>query len=84
MGQPARATLPLLRFESVVPSGPGEASMTAQGHPRTVFERAIRSRNVVAARELGRLRAPNEKPGYRAPRRFAHARAIRSLRRDLL
>ena len=41
------------------PSGPTGRAVTAQGHPRTIFGRAIKSRNLVVAemtaRELGRL-----------------------------
>jgi hypothetical protein len=42
-----------------MPSGPTGRAVTAQGHPRVIFKRAIERGNVViaeaTARELGRI-----------------------------
>ena len=47
-----------LPVTSLVPSGPGRGTVTAQGHPRAVFMRAIEHGNLLIAettlRELGR------------------------------
>ena len=44
---------------SVTPSGPGKAGLTAQGHPRATFQRAIERGNLLIAetvlREIGRV-----------------------------
>ena len=41
------------------PPGPGKAQLTSQGHPRTVFKRALEHDNLVlaevTAREIGRV-----------------------------
>ena len=56
---PLTRPLKVDRLASVLPSGPTGRNMTAQGHPRAIFSRAIEHGNLVVAeataRELGRL-----------------------------